>query len=209
VLSWIALRGRCAGCKQPISIRYPAIELLTGLLCVTALYRYGFSLSLFIRDIPFIVILIAVTFIDLEHRIIPNILSLGGIALGLATAFLDHRLGDPGHALAISAIGAALGFGLFYAFAWLYYRATNRSGLGGGDIKLLAMLGAFLGPAGVFYAILISSIFGSCVGIGWAVATRKKNLMTVAIPYGPFLVVGGLYYYLMGEIEWLRFTIPT
>ena len=131
VLSYIALGGKCGNCRQPISIRYPAIELLTGLICVAALYRYGLSWSLLVRDIPFIVILVAITFIDLEHRIIPNVLSLGGTALGLATSALDPRLGGGSHGLALSAIGAGVGFGIFYIFAWLYYRATSRSGLGG------------------------------------------------------------------------------
>jgi leader peptidase (prepilin peptidase)/N-methyltransferase len=105
--------------------------------------------------------------------------------------------------------GAALGFGLFYGMAWLYARIAGRQGLGGGDIKLLAMLGSFLGPGGVFATIMISSIAGSLVGVGWGLAARRRNLMTFAIPYGPFLVIGGLYYYFFSEYLWLRFTIPT
>ena len=211
VLSYLALRGRCRQCQAPISVRYPIIELLTGLLCVAARYRFGMNATLFVRDIPLLVILVCVTFIDLEHRIIPDRLSLGGLVLGLATAWMDGRLGEGAlPAFVQGAIGAAVGFGVFYAFAWTYFQATGRSGLGGGDIKLLAMLGAFLGPLGVFQTILISSVFGSVVGIGWALATRKRNLMTVAIPYGPFLVVGALYYDLLGgELPWLRFMIPT
>ena len=86
----------------------------------------------------------------------------------------------------------------------LRFPRRRRSGLGGGDIKLLAMLGAFIGPIGVFTAIMISSIFGSIIGIGWAYASREKNLMQVAIPYGPFLVFGGLYFYLFGGIPLLE-----
>jgi leader peptidase (prepilin peptidase)/N-methyltransferase len=91
----------------------------------------------------------------------------------------------------------------------IYLRLTKKSGLGGGDIKLLAMIGAFLGIGGVFAAILISSVFGSVVGIGWALISRKEKVMAVAIPYGPFLVVGALYYYLLGDLLWFQFTTPT
>jgi leader peptidase (prepilin peptidase)/N-methyltransferase len=102
-----------------------------------------------------------------------------------------------------------LGFGFFYSLAWIYHRLTGRAGLGGGDIKLLAMIGAFLGPAGVFATIFVSSIFGSLVGITWALATRNKNVMKFSIPFGPFLVVGALYYYLLGELLWFQFMNPT
>jgi leader peptidase (prepilin peptidase)/N-methyltransferase len=98
---------------------------------------------------------------------------------------------------------------VFYFFAWAYWRLTGRHGLGGGDIKLLGMLGAFLGPQGVFTTILLSSVLGSLFGVAWALGTRKGDLMKSSLPFGPFLVVGGLYYYLLGDILWLPFTIPT
>jgi leader peptidase (prepilin peptidase)/N-methyltransferase len=203
VLSYLALRGKCRSCKSEISIRYPIVELITALLFLAAKLKFGFTPLLFIRDFPFLAILTAVTFIDLEHRLIPDPLSLGGLIVGLATSFWV-----PGLGLLNSVIGASVGFGVFYALAWLYLRYSGRSGLGGGDIKLLAMIGAFLGLGGVFAAILISSIFGSLVGIGWAVVSKKEKVMSVAIPYGPFLVVGALYYYLLGDILWFQFTTP-
>lgn len=201
VLSYALLRGKCHFCQAQISVRYPIIEVLTATLFVAAEFRFGFSYLLFIRDWPFVTLLVAITFIDLKHRIIPDELSLGGLVLGLATGWLSIGW-------AASFEGAATGFAVFYFFAWAYQRMKKRSGLGGGDIKLLAMLGAFLGPVGVFYCILISSVFGSIVGLTWA-AFRRDKVMTFAIPYGPFLVVGGLYYYLLGELTWLPFTIPT
>jgi leader peptidase (prepilin peptidase)/N-methyltransferase len=149
--------------------------------------------------------LVAITFIDLEHRIIPDELSWGGMALGLLTSYWDLGMGG----FWVSAAGAFLGFGVFYFFAWAYWKLTGRHGLGGGDIKLLGMLGAFLGPYGVFTTILLSSVLGSLFGIVWALATRKGDLMKSSLPFGPFLVVGGLYYYLLGEVLWLPFTIPT
>ena len=125
------------------------------------------------------------------------------MVLGLATSWLT-----PGFGLTTGLIGAAFGFSIFYGLAWAYLRFTGRSGLGGGDIKLLAMIGAFSGAGGVFATIFISSIFGSLVGIGWGMAQGRKKVMSVAIPYGPFLVVGALYYYLLGDILWFRFTTP-
>ena len=148
--------------------------------------------------------LVAITFIDLEHRIIPDVLSLGGLALALATAFLR-----PDGFWVLSIGGAVLGFVLFYGLALAYEKFTGRVGLGGGDIKLLAMLGAFLGPYGVIACIFISSVLGSLVGVGWALVQKEKDLMKTAIPYGPFLVVGALYYYLLGDILWFQFMTPT
>lgn len=203
VLSYFLLRGKCRSCHQVISVRYPVIELLTALLFLTVEIRFGWSPVVFLRDWPFVAILLAVTFIDLEHRIIPDPLSLGGLALGLATSWM---VADPGWILSIS--GALLGFVLFFGLAWVYEKLSGRSGLGGGDIKLLAMVGAFLGPNGVFITILISSVFGSMVGIGWALTTEKKQWLRVSIPYGPFLVVGALCYYFLGDLLWFRFMKP-
>jgi leader peptidase (prepilin peptidase)/N-methyltransferase len=219
VLSYMLfLRGKCRACKEPISARYPLVELLTGGLFLAAEMRFGWSLALGLRDLPIIAMLVAVTFIDLDHRIIPDKLSLGGLVLALVTTVgLDLiGLGSP-ISWSQSLIGGAVGFSLFYGLAWTYWRLTGRSGLGGGDVKLLALLGAFLGVGGVFATIMISSIFGSIVGIGSALWARTKapaegeaapGLLQASIPYGPFLVLGGLYYYLLGDILWFRFMSP-
>ena len=198
-LSYLILRGRCRACKATISFRYVFIELITALLFLTVKLRFGWDILLLVCDWPLISILIAITFIDLEHRIIPDVLSLGGLVLGLATS---HWVPDLG--LVSSLSGAALGFGLFYGVAWLYQWRTGKSGMGGGDVKLLAMLGAFLGPMGVLVTVLVSSVVGSVIGISWAFMSKQPNVMKVSIPYGPFLVIGGLYYYLIGNL-WLRF----
>ena len=107
-----------------------------------------------------------------------------------------------------SILGFAVGFGFFYLLALAYFQVRGRSGMGGGDIKLLGMLGTFLGWQGVLFTILCSSILGSLVGIGWARLTHKKDLMKFAIPYGPFLVIGALCYYLLGDQLWFQFMIP-
>ena len=214
VISFLFLRGKCRSCSASIPLRYPVVELLTALLFLAVKVRFGLSPLLWVRDFPFCLLLVAISFIDLEHRIIPDRLSLPGILLGLMTAYWV-----PGLGLISGLVGAVLGFGLFYGFAWFYFRWKGRHGLGGGDVKLLAMLGAFLGPAGVFSTILISSVLGSVIGIALAVLASRKRaerageessaLLLQAIPYGPFLVIGGLYVYLLGDLLWLPFTIPT
>ncbi len=208
LFSFLFLRGKCRACRNPISWRYPTIELLTAMLYFASYRRYGFDLLLFIREFPFLTALIAMTFIDLEHRLIPDVFSVGGAIYGLLTAFL---LASAGRELTwLDCVGgAAFGFFFFFGFSWIYWKMTGRIGLGGGDVKLLAMLGAFLGIQGVFHAILISSIVGSLVGIIWGKMSRSQDIRHFAIPYGPFLVVGGLYYYLLGSIPWLQYTIPT
>jgi len=182
------------------------IELLTGVLFLAVYERFGASILLPVRDWPFVAALIAITFIDLEHRIIPDELSIGGAVLGLATSWWV-----PGLGLMSSALGAAVGFGVFAALSWGYFKAKGVVGLGGGDVKLLAMLGAFLGPMAVFHVILISSVLGSVIGLSYAGYLRSKgksdSLMGVAIPFGPFLVVGALYVYLLGEVLGLPFQL--
>lgn len=203
LLSYWLLKGKCRFCGEAISIRYPVIEVLTALLFLAAGIHSGWGLEVFLRDWPFLGMLIVIAFIDLEHRIIPDVLSLGGLVFGLLTCWANPELG-----WVRSILGAVMGFSIFYFMAWFYFKLRHRSGLGGGDIKLLAMLGSFLGPAGVFATIFVSSIFGSLVGIGWALASGKKNVMKLSLPFGPFLVIGALYYYLLGDILWFQFMTP-
>lgn len=204
VLSYLFLRGRCAGCKNPISFRYPLVELLTALLFLLAVHRNGMDWLLWVRDWPFLALCIAITFIDWDERIIPDELSIGGMVLGLATCYWAREADWTNYVW-----GAGIGFGVFFLFAWVYEKATGRSGLGGGDVKLLGMLGAFLGVEGVFFTILLSSVLGSLIGILWGILSRRDKIMQTAIPYGPFLVVGALFYYFLKDWIWLQFTIPT
>ena len=142
VFSYLALRGRCRGCKNPISVRYPIVELLTALLFIAVKIKFGFSWLLFARDWPFVAILVAVTFIDLEHRhSVPDELSFRGSCFGSQRPRTGRRgLGSS----ELLCIGAAVGFWSFLrSCAWTYLRLTRKSGLGGGDIKLLAMIGGF------------------------------------------------------------------
>lgn len=211
VLSFLLLRGKCRNCHKAISFRYPVIEALMGLLFLTCRIHQGWTPVLFFRDWPLMMLLVSVAFIDLEHHIIPDELSLGGLVLGLATCWAAPQLGWKS-----SILGALFGFSVFYALAWSYQRVRKVDGLGGGDIKFLATIGAFLGPAGVVATIFVSSIAGSLVGIGWTLlanqgvkkGTEKQKLLKMTIPYGPFLVLGALYYYFLGDILWFQFMTP-
>ncbi len=203
VLSYLMLLGKCRSCRDSISIRYPVIELLTAITFLAMRVRLDWGILLFLRDWPCAAILIAIAFIDLEHRIIPDALSLGGLALGLLSS-----IWVPGLGFLSSLLGAGVGFCVFYLMAWAYERWSGRMGLGGGDIKLLAMLGSFIGVSGVFSVILVSSVLGSLVGMGIAFFGRNRDWRSIAIPYGPFLVVAGLFYYLWSDALWFRYTIP-
>jgi len=201
VFSYLFLKGKCVSCDKKIPFRYPLVELLTGCLFLGAFLTQPFDLSFWIRDLPFLSILIAIAFIDLDHQIIPDELSLGGLVYGLLTAYFATRIG-----IVSSLMGAFFGFSVFYALSYAYYKVSGKIGLGGGDIKYLAMAGAFLGLEGVFYTLLLSSLSGAVIGIFVGIVQKEKNLMGMSIPYGPFLVFGSLVYYFIGDFLWLQFT---
>lgn len=191
VFSWLWLRGKCRNCSVKISPRYLFVEVLTGLLFLAAYLYLG--PSWFLIEIGlFIFGLVTITVIDLEHFLIPDILSLSGIALGLIGAFLN-----PEREFMDSLYGVLMGGGFLWAVAWLYYLIRKEEGLGGGDIKLIAWIGAVLGWMSVPFVILVSSIVGSVVGI--TLAIRTKGGMKTVIPYGPFLAVAALIYLFGGD----------
>jgi len=180
LVSFLVLGGRCRYCRRPIAWRYPAVELGTGLLLTAAWLRFGSSGAWlgWLTATMLTLLLVPIFFIDLEHRLVPNVITYPGIVVGLLLAAADGRL--------VSAILAAAGAGLvFLAIALL-----SRGGMGGGDVKLAAMLGAFLGWPDAAVAILLAFIGGAAVGVGLIVArlrTRKD-----AIPFGPALAAGAL-----------------
>lgn len=212
LLGYLLIRGKCHYCKSEVSFRYPLVEMLTGILIYASFLRYGSEWIWWVRDLPWMCGLIALTFIDLDHRIIPDEINYGGLILGLLTSFWDQKLG-----WWQLWVGAAVGFILFYGLAYVYEWRTGQSGLGGGDIKLIAMLGAFLGTEGVITTIFVSSVVGSIVGILTMVVLRRTNktegeadtpFLKQTLPFGPFLVLGALYYYFFGDILWSPFTNP-
>ena len=189
VISWLMLGGRCRSCKTRISWRYPLVEALTGFLFLALYLLVGPSWKL----LEYAVLtwgLVTVSFIDLDHRIIPDAISLPGIVLGL----LGGALGERGWVDAL--LGMAVGGGFLWAVAYVYWIFRKEEGMGGGDIKLLAWIGSVLGWTSVPYIILSSSLLGAVVGLGLMV--RGKGLKT-AIPFGPFLALAALTYVFGGQ----------
>lgn len=186
LFSFLALRGRCRTCKKSISWQYPLVELAMGLLSLALFFYHGLSVAFLIYFV-YVAALLVIIVIDLYHQIIPDVISLPGIALGLAVSLLL-----PGLAWQDSLFGILLGGGIFYAIALGYYLLTKRQGMGGGDIKLLAMIGAFQGWQAVPFVIFASSLLGTIIGLG-AMIKQKKGGQT-RIPYGPFLAVASLLY---------------
>ncbi len=190
LVSYIILKGRCRGCRAAISIRYPLVELLCGLFAWTSWIRFGHPLSALIYFI-FIAALLLITFIDIDHRIIPDIISLPGIPLGFLASFVLPQL-----KWSDSLIGIAAGGGILLAVALGYQLVTGNDGMGVGDIKLLAMIGAFVGWKGVLFTVMASSLIGTFVGI--VLMLRSGKGMKMAIPFGPFLAVGAMIYIYFG-----------
>ncbi len=201
LLSYVLLRGRCRHCGVHIPWRYPLVELLAGVMFVLLFRRYGWQVQFFV-ELFFACCLFVIFFIDLDTYLIPDVISLPGILVGFATSFVSPRLGwfD-------SLAGILLGGGLFYAIAIGYQWFRGQEGLGGGDIKLLAMIGAFMGWSGVVFTILLSSVTGAVVGL-IAMQRSQKGLSTM-LPFGPFLVLGAICYLFWGEtfLKWYWGTI--
>ncbi len=191
IISYIVLLGRCAYCRAPLSLQYPLVEAMAGLFSVMLMRRSGLSPELFVHFV-FAGALIVVTFIDLEHQIIPDVISLPGIAVGLAASFFLEPPGVLG-----SVIGVLLGGGALFMIAAAYRFVTGAEGMGGGDIKLLAMIGAFLGWKGVLLTVLLSSFAGAITGVVLIYVFGKGTKH--AIPFGPFLALGALIHLFFGE----------
>ena len=193
LLSFLLLRGKCAGCGGKISVRYPAVELLTGIGYLLLVWADGPGYTL-LRDLAFFSLLVPITFIDIDHRIIPDELSLGGLAAGLLLSFL------PGGDWKASVLGGALGGGVLYATAVAYEKVTGVEGMGGGDVKLIGMIGAFLGWKGALLAIFCGSILGVAGGL-MAMRKGSEGLKT-AIPFGPYLCAAALIARFAGDAFW-------
>lgn len=196
ILSYLLLRGRCRHCAVPISRRYPLVEMLGGIAAVAAVSAFGLSASALLV-FAFLAALIVITFIDLDHQIIPDAISIPGIFVGFAAAFLP---GQPSWIASLA--GIALGGGSLWAVAAGYEWLTGREGMGGGDIKLLAMIGAFLGWKAIPVTLLLASLLGTVIGLALMAARGRDTRM--AIPFGPFLAVGAVCALFWGDalIEW-------
>jgi len=191
LISYLILRGRCRACGGRISPRYPFVEGLTGLMALFLFWKFGLNLQ-FLAAFIFVSALVLITFIDIDHQIIPDIISLPGIPICFLMAVFIMRL-----SFMDALLGLLIGGGSLYLVAVLYELATKREGMGGGDIKLLALMGAFLGWKSLLFILLVSSLVGAVVGI--SVMLAKGGDMKYAVPFGPFLSFAAVAYLFVGE----------
>jgi leader peptidase (prepilin peptidase)/N-methyltransferase len=190
VVAYAALRGRCRRCRAPISVRYPAVELATMALFILHGAVFDWTPLLFVR-LVFACAMVVLFAIDLEHHLLPNVITLPGIAAGfLASVVLPPGLTD-------ALIGTAVGGGILWLVGEAYYRYSGHEGMGGGDVKMLAMIGAFLGWKLVIVTLVLGSIGGSLIGL--LVITMKRGGLKYALPFGTFLAIGGLAASLAGD----------
>lgn len=197
VISWIMLLGKCRYCRTGISFRYPMIEALTAAFAALCYLRFGLTLEM-VYWFVFISTLLTLSFIDIDHQILPDIITLPGIILFASSMFIVPEM-----TVSKTLIGIFAGGGFLYAVAYFYAVIKKREGMGGGDIKLLAMIGAAIGWQGVLFTIFAGSLLGTIGGIAVMIHNRIFS-MQAQIPFGPFLSMGALIYLFWGDslIHW-------
>ncbi len=190
VLSYAFLGGRCRGCLGVINVRYPLVELITAAVFLGHYAAFGWTPLLAVR-LLFAASLVALFVIDLEHHLLPDAITLPGIAAGLlASVFVPPGFTD-------ALIGALIGGGVLWGIGEAYFRYAGEEGMGGGDVKMLAMIGAFLGWKLVLVTLVLSSVAGSLLGLGLIVVHRGG--LKKALPFGTFLALGALAASLYGD----------
>jgi len=219
VLSWLALAGRCRKCKARISAMYPIVELMTGLLFLACYFAFGLSAEA-LKWTIFAALMVVLTVTDLRERILPdkvNFLGLGlglamslftrpvdGTALWLANRLFEYPPPEPALSFADALIGAAAASGLLWLVAEGYFRARGREGMGLGDVKMMAMAGAFLGLQRALLTILLGSLLGSVIGLAVIAIARKGR--DLELPFGTFLGAGAMLVVFFGSpaLAWYR-----
>ena len=186
IISWFILRGKCFHCGTVFSIRYPLVEAIMGGLFLALYYHFGLQWLTLEYGI-FVFGLVVVSFIDLDHFILPDVFTIGGTLLGLLGASLN-----PQRDFFDSLWGVLMGGGFLWLIAWAYWVLRKEEGMGGGDIKLLAWIGAVLGWKSIPFVVLVSSVSGSIIGL--LVMLKQRGNLKTAIPFGPYLVLGALLY---------------
>ncbi len=218
VLSYLVLRGRCRKCRNPIPARYPVVEILTGLLFFGIVLAHGPSLVA-LKECTFAALIVGLVFSDLEERILPDEMTLGGVALGilfaalipsdagLLTLFLPQEWGPVWLSVAQAVLGAVVSSSSLWLVGVLYLRLRKREGLGFGDVKMVAMIGAFLGLQGALLTVILGSVIGSVLGLGYILVARK-DASTYELPFGTFLGAAALFCALLREplLAWMRLT---
>ncbi|MFT6269257.1 MAG: leader peptidase (prepilin peptidase)/N-methyltransferase [Alphaproteobacteria bacterium] len=195
IISWLFLRAKCSSCKTSISIRYPLIELLTALLSAWLAYDLGFN-PIALGFIFCTWLLVAMTFIDIDEMLLPDILTLSMLWLGLLIAAYVDGIGNT-VSLNDAVIGGAIGYMSLFTVYWVFKLVTGKEGMGHGDFKLLAAIGVWVGWQHIPIVILLSSVVGAVVGITLMLVKRKDS--NLAIPFGPYLAAAGFLTMLYGD----------
>ena len=191
IISYLLLRGKCKGCKAKISMRYPLVEALTGALLGAVAYKFGYTYTTLFAWI-FTIALITLTFIDFDTQLLPDDITLPLLWIGLLFN-LNHGVTD----LKSAVIGAMIGYLILWSVYWLFKIVTGKEGMGYGDFKLLGAIGAWFGWQIIPAVILLSSILGAVIGIAMIMFRGKSG--GTAIPFGPFLALGGISALFFGQ----------
>ena len=218
ILSWCCLRGRCANCHKPISVRYTIVELLGGILFLVAYFQWGMPFffgggaamyglhplrSLWTVPVFWLVFtgLILGSFVDLAEQWIPDRVTIGGMVLGVPLSYLVPELQGEQmrlHALYWSLGGLVFGFGFLWLIGFVFSKIVKKDALGFGDVKLIGAVGAFFGPGAVLFTIIVSSFVGAVVGVILMARGKAKLGGFTAVPYGPFLALGVIVWMFWG-----------
>ena len=219
IASWLALRGRCANCRKPISPRYVVVEAIGGVLFLLAYLQWACPAFMHVPPplgmaplaSPLAVLaywlvvtgLILGSFIDLDHFYLPDRVTVGGMVLGVPASVLVPELqGETSRLLALywSLGGLLFGFGFLWGIGWVFTKLFRKEAMGFGDVKLIGAIGAFFGPLPVLFVIILSSVIGSVVGIAMMVRGRAKIGGFTAVPFGPFLA--------LATVAWMHWGVP-
>ena len=219
ILSWLALRGKCANCRAPISPRYILVEMLGGVLFLAAFLLVvlrgagwfsvldcgvaGDAAAVLVLWI-WISLMIAGSFIDFDHQLLPDFTTVGGMALGVVVNGVSSMLNRSASGILWSLAGLVFGFGLLWLVRWVGSKAFRREAMGMGDVFLMGAVGALFGPVAVLVTLILSSVFGSIVGVGMILLSKTKLGKFVAIPYGPYICLGCLAWMFWGPrlVHW-------
>ena len=216
ILSWLALRGKCANCREPISPRYIIVEAIGGVLFLSVFIQ---TQGMFAADRgllpPFAMLSIVVmwiwvslmivgSMIDYDHKLLPDFVTVGGMVLGVVYGGIDSLLWGSWLFLLNSLGGLAFGFGLLWLIRWLGSKVFKREAMGMGDVFLMGAVGALFGPVAVIVTLILSSVFGSVVGVGMIALSKTKFGKFVEIPYGPYICMGCLVWMFYGPklVNW-------
>jgi leader peptidase (prepilin peptidase) / N-methyltransferase len=198
VLSWLLLRAKCRKCALPIPVMYPLVELAVGLIWAAAVAWYGLEIEA-VRAATFATLLLGIAMTDAREYIIPDEFSIGGTVIGLLFAFAGGALGWQD-----AILGAVVGYALLWVIAVVGTKAFGEDAMGGGDIKMMAMLGAFLGWQGVLLTLFLGALIGTLIFLPMKLAGKEK-----LVPFGIFLAIGGAAYWVVGEamVMWYRVSV--